>query len=70
MEWLKDGYQFVVLYHNEPDSFAHQWGPNSVQNIQRLSWLDDQFGSFFAMLSRNKVYDTVIYSKYLEQINI
>lgn len=59
VEWLKAGYELVLLYHHEPDSVAHKWGPNSANTSVMLSWLDDQFTRFFSTLMDNKLFDSV-----------
>jgi ectonucleotide pyrophosphatase/phosphodiesterase family protein 5 len=51
----KEGYKFVMLYHNQPDSIAHKYGLNSAEFNVTLQQMDLALGHFLNQMKKNGI---------------
>lgn len=53
---LRHGYQFISIYHDQPDQIAHKYGLNSPEFNVTLEQLDLDIGYLMDRLTENRLY--------------
>ncbi len=67
VSWLENGFDLTLLYHHEPDSTGHTYGPDSQEMYSMLESIDNDFGTFISNLSSKGLLDKVtIIQKFCE----
>lgn len=62
IKWfLKDHYNFIALYHNQPDYVSHRYGISSLEFNQTLKELDNNLGYLIDELKKADLYDSIYF---------
>ena len=60
ISWLENGFDLTLLYHHEPDSTGHTYGPDSKEIYRVLENIDNDFGAFISNLTAKGLLDKVV----------